>query len=112
MESLQRIDLHETSKAVAGSYANVPLNLVNDHIIRISIMTEPFYWHYHPNSDESFLCLEGVLVIDLEGESIELHPGQLFTIPRNVLHKTSPKGGRSVNLTFELEGMETVRNVL
>ncbi|MCF0042126.1 cupin domain-containing protein [Dyadobacter fanqingshengii] len=107
MQALQRIDLQQVSEAAAGNYTNLPLSLVNDHVIRISIMTEPFYWHYHPNSDESFLCIEGVLVIALESETIELHPGQLFTIPKNVLHKTSPKGPRSVNLTFELEGMET-----
>ncbi|MCE7068065.1 cupin domain-containing protein [Dyadobacter sp. CY326] len=109
MQALQRSDLHQISEAATGHYTNLPLGLVNDHVIRISIMTEPFYWHYHPNSDESFLCIEGILVIDLEDKSIELHPGQLFTIPKNVLHKTRPKEGRSVNLTFELEGIETVR---
>jgi len=110
MEALKRIDLYQISEASAGNYTNLPLNLVNDHVIRISIMMEPFYWHYHPNSDESFLCLEGILIIDLEGQSIELHPGHLFTIPKNVRHKTRPKGDRSVNLTFELEGMITIRD--
>ena len=43
MEALQRIDLHQVSKAAAGNYTNLPLNLVNDHVIRISVMTEPFY---------------------------------------------------------------------
>ena len=28
-------------------------------------MTEPFYWHYHPNSDETFLVIEGIVCIDL-----------------------------------------------
>lgn len=109
MEPLQSIDLYAIAKATERNYSNFPLNLVNDHVVRISVMTEPFYWHYHPNSDESFLCIEGVLIIDLEDKIIELNPGQLFTIPKNVVHKTRPKGERSVNLTFELETMETVR---
>ena len=92
------------------SYKNIPVSLINDHVVRLSIMTEPFYWHYHPNSDETFLVMEGVVCIDLEDRTVELAPGQLFTIPANVRHRTRPKGDRSVNLTFELEAMETIRS--
>ena len=91
------------------SYKNVPLTDVNDHVIRLSIMTEPFYWHRHPNSDETFLSVEGTLLIDLDNETIELSPGQLYTVPKNANHRTRPKGPRSVNLTFELKEIETVR---
>jgi mannose-6-phosphate isomerase-like protein (cupin superfamily) len=72
-------------------------------------MTEPFYWLYYPNFDETFLVMEGILCIDLEDHAFELTPGQLFTIPANVAHCTRPKHRRSVNLTFEREGIETVK---
>jgi mannose-6-phosphate isomerase-like protein (cupin superfamily) len=72
-------------------------------------MTEPFYWHYHPNSDETFLVLEGVLCIDLEDRTVELSPGQLITIPANTMHRTRPKHDRSVNVTFERENIQTVK---
>lgn len=92
-----------------NEYFNTVLSTVNDHVIRLGVMVEPFYWHVHPNSDEVFLTLEGILLIELENETIELLPGQLFTVQRNVRHRTSPKNGRSVNLTFEHQLMETVR---
>jgi hypothetical protein len=38
--------------ATSEAYKNFPVSLVNDHVIRVSVMTEDFYWHYHPNSDE------------------------------------------------------------
>jgi len=72
-------------------------------------MTEPFYWHLHPNSDESFLVIEGSLYIDLDNQTIELFPDQLFTIPKNTRHRTRPNGERSVNLTFERQDIETIR---
>jgi mannose-6-phosphate isomerase-like protein (cupin superfamily) len=72
-------------------------------------MTEPFYWHLHPNSDERFLVMEGSIYIDLEFTTIELFPGQLFTIPKNTNHRTRPNGHRSVNLTFESQNMETIK---
>jgi mannose-6-phosphate isomerase-like protein (cupin superfamily) len=98
-------------KEVSGysDYINFPLAGVNNHIVRVGVMTEPYFWHYHPNSDETFLVMEGIVIIDLEDKTIELHAGQLFTIPKNVKHRTRPKGDRSVNITFELGDMETVR---
>lgn len=90
------------------SYDNHPLTTTNDHVVRISTMTEPYHWHLHPDSDETFLVIEGVLAIDFESGSLELHPGQLLTIPRGVRHRTRPVGERSVNLTFEKAHSATV----
>ncbi|WP_229249102.1 cupin domain-containing protein [Dyadobacter sandarakinus] len=81
---------------------------MNDHVVRLSVMTESYHWHYHPNSDETFMTIEGTLLIDLETKTIELLPGQLFTIPKNVVHRTRPKGARSVNITMEHSQLKTV----
>jgi mannose-6-phosphate isomerase-like protein (cupin superfamily) len=105
----QPIDLNAYHQAIADHYANHVLTNVNDHVVRISIMTEDFYWHYHPNSDETFIVLEGTLLLDLESGTLELNPGQMFTVTANTHHRTRPKGSRSVNLTIELAAMETVR---
>jgi mannose-6-phosphate isomerase-like protein (cupin superfamily) len=89
-------------------YDNHPIAKINDHIVRIATMTEPYHWHFHPNSDEIFLAIEGRLCIEFESGSRQLDPGQLLTIPRGVRHRTRPVGARSVNLTFELAQSETV----
>jgi len=91
-----------------SGYDNHPLTQINDHVVRISTMTEPYHWHFHPNSDETFLVIEGRLAIDFESGSLELQPGQLLTIPSGVRHRTRPVGERSVNLTFEKAQSETV----
>ena len=107
--SLTIIDLKNESTAHTAEYANLPLCLVNDHVVRMSVMTEPFYWHLHPNSDEVFLVVEGGLYFDFETYTVELLVGQLFAIPKNVKHRTRPKGARSANLTFEYGALETVK---
>ncbi|MBV8898290.1 MAG: hypothetical protein JO051_17370 [Acidobacteriaceae bacterium] len=63
-------------EAASEGYDNHSIAKVNDHEIRISTMTEPYVWHFHPNSDESFLALEGGLFIDFEDSTVELLPGQ------------------------------------
>jgi mannose-6-phosphate isomerase-like protein (cupin superfamily) len=101
------VDMAEAA-TTSLEYDNRPVAEVNDHFVRISIMTQPFYWHYHPNSDETFLVLEGRLGVDFEHESLEIGPGQLLTVKRGIPHCTRPIGGRSVNLTFERADATTV----
>lgn len=91
----------------AEQYDNHALANVNDHVVRISVMTQPYYWHFHPNSDETFLVIEGGLVIEFEHGEIQLAPGQMATVSRGVPHRTRPLGRRSVNLTFEAANAET-----
>jgi len=98
----------ENESSTHSGYDNHVISTTNDHVIRISTMTEPYHWHFHPNSDETFLILEGRLAIEFESESLELHPGQLLTIPRGVRHRTRPVGARSVNLTFAMAESETI----
>ena len=98
----------EVQSSTHLSYDNHPITKTNDHVVRIATMTEPYHWHFHPNSDETFLVIEGRLLIEFERGSRELEPGQMLTIPRGVRHRTRPVGERSVNITFELAQSETV----
>src|SRR5262249_16694072 len=101
--SFEVIDLSFESGA-AKSYDNHSIAKVNDHEVRISTMTEAYHWHCHPDSDESFLALEGGLFIDFDDRTVELLPGHMITVNRGVRHRTRPIGERSVNLTFERAG--------
>ena len=101
--SFEVINLSSES-AKAESYDNHPIATVNDHEVRISTMTEAYHWHCHPDSDETFLALEGGLFIDFDDRTIELLPGHMITVNRGVRHRTRPLAERSVNLTFERTG--------
>src|ERR1700759_2973991 len=105
---LTRIDLKTMSDNIRFP-TNLPVTFVNDHVVRISVMTAPYFWHFHPNSDETFLVVEGSVFIDFETETLDRLPGQLFTIPKNVNHCTRPAGERSVNLTFEAQDLTTTK---
>lgn len=100
--------IHISSEsASAESYDNHSIAKVNDHEIRISTMTEAYPWHCHPDSDETFLSVEGGLVIDFDDRTVELLPGSMMTVNRGVRHRTRPMGARSVNLTFERRDART-----
>jgi mannose-6-phosphate isomerase-like protein (cupin superfamily) len=109
IEGVSVIDLMQKAKELSGNYENVVLSVINDHVIRISLMTEPYFWHVHPNSDEIFIGLEGTVILELEHQRIGLSAGQMFTVPKGVKHRTAPTGSRSVNLTMERADIATVR---
>lgn len=95
-------------RSMADDYHNSRVAQVNDHEIRMSVMRGPFRWHRHPDSDETFLAVDGGLVIEFEAGEVVLEPGQFLTVPRGLLHRTRPLSERSVNLTFERTGATTL----
>jgi mannose-6-phosphate isomerase-like protein (cupin superfamily) len=94
-QTTQMIDLMQRAKAMSGEYENVILSRFNDQVVRMSRMEKAYFWHFHPNSDEMFLGVEGVLILETENQRIELGPGQLFTVARGVRHRTLPGGSYS-----------------
>lgn len=43
-------------------------------------------WHCHDNEDELFLVLKGHLKIEMEENNIELNAGEMFVVPKGVMH--------------------------
>jgi uncharacterized cupin superfamily protein len=80
-------------------YGNHPIAEINDHVVRVSMMMEACPWHFHPNSDEIFLVLEGRLVVELENGVRELSVAQPLTVPRG--YSTGP-GTRGTGRKYHL----------
>jgi len=99
--ALAAVDLKREAFSIEQTYKNFVVLNVNNHCVRMAVMQGEFRWHQHPRSDECFLVLEGELEIDLaDGRTFRLKPGEAFTIPAGVVHRTRAKT-RAVNLCFE-----------
>lgn len=84
---LETIDIPTVVKQCTEKWFNQTLTQVNESVVRIGIVEGEFHWHKHDNDDEFFFVLEGKLLIDLEGRTIELSPNQGVTISRGILHR-------------------------
>src|SRR5438445_4818657 len=104
---LEKNEFGRTAAENTAPYFNTPINNVNDHVVRMSIMTSSYPWHLHPNSDETFIGVEGIIVIETPEGIFELTPGSSITIPQNMPHRTRPKGARCVSLTVEKADLTT-----
>ena len=108
MSNITEIDIRNKTDAIQTGYHNEALTAVNDHVIRVGVMTSGYPWHRHPNSDETFIVMEGTLVLETQDKVLNLEPGQMATVPADTVHRTRAAGARSVNLTVERKDTETV----
>lgn len=60
---------------------------MNDYQFKIARIEGDFIWHSHPETDETFLVLEGTIRIDFRDGSVTLNQGEMFVVPKGVEHK-------------------------
>ena len=60
---------------------------MNDYQFKLVKLHGDFIWHDHPDTDETFLVIDGHLRIDLRDRAIHLGPGEMCVIPKGVEHK-------------------------
>ncbi|MGN6730336.1 MAG: cupin domain-containing protein [Rhodanobacteraceae bacterium] len=106
--ALTLVDIRAEQAAVSESYRNQVLVNVNIDCMRLAVFEGEYRWHQHPDSDELFLVVAGTLQIDLAGGNrLELTEWQSVVIPAGTVHRTRAIG-RTVNLTCEKMGAQTV----
>src|SRR5882672_9170838 len=85
-EPLEIIDEKALADACEFTWYNQTLCKVNDSVVRLGVVQGEYHWHHHENDDEFFYVVDGQLLIDLEGRTVELSPRQGFVVPKEVIH--------------------------
>ena len=85
---LELIDFPTIVRECTDQWFNQTLTKVNDSVVRIGIVQGEYHWHKHDNDDEFFFVIQGQLLIDLEGKTIEVNPNQAVTVTKGVMHRT------------------------
>jgi mannose-6-phosphate isomerase-like protein (cupin superfamily) len=76
----------------------------NDNDIRLVRVEGPFVWHRHPETDDFFLVLDGVLDIELRERTVTLRPGELFVVPQGLEHRPVARHGEVRMIVIEPTG--------
>ncbi|HXU20849.1 MAG TPA: cupin domain-containing protein [Verrucomicrobiae bacterium] len=103
-KALEVIDEKALADACVFKWYNQTLCQVNGSVVRLGVVQGEYHWHKHDADDEFFYVVEGKLLIDLEGRTVELPPRQGFVVPKGILHRTrAPQ--RTVILMVENAGI-------
>jgi mannose-6-phosphate isomerase-like protein (cupin superfamily) len=60
---------------------------MNDYQFKIVKLRGDFVWHDHPETDETFIVLEGRLRIDFRDGAVNISAGEMFVVPKGLEHK-------------------------
>ena len=101
---LEVIDVPALAATVTHPWFNQTLCTVNDAVVRVGVIQGEYHWHKHDHDDEFFWVVEGELLVDLEGGTVALKPGQGYVVPKGVVHRTrAPE--RTIILMVENAGI-------
>lgn len=81
------IDLEQAFDRVTEHWSPKVVARVNDQYVKVAKLLGEFMWHKHDEEDELFLVVRGSLKVQLEGaREVFLTEGQLYVVPRGVMH--------------------------
>jgi len=83
------IDLVGKFEAFTDQWAPKVIAEMNDYQFKLVRIQGEFVWHDHPETDETFIVLEGRLRIEYPDGSVELGAGEMHVVPKGVRHKPS-----------------------
>src|SRR5262245_4796136 len=61
---------------------------MNDYQFKVVKVRGEFVWHQHEHTDETFIVLEGELVIAFRDGHVLLRAGEMYVVPKGVEHIT------------------------
>jgi mannose-6-phosphate isomerase-like protein (cupin superfamily) len=109
--TVEKINLSDKfGKLPAGDYAVRLVAKMNNYDFKIVKFKGDFIWHSHPETDETFIIMEGTLVMNFRDRKVEVHAGEVIVIPKRVEHKPSSENGYKA-LLIEPEGVSNTGDV-
>jgi mannose-6-phosphate isomerase-like protein (cupin superfamily) len=85
----QAINLKNKFALFHDQWAPKVIAEMNDYQFKIVKLQGDFIWHDHAHTDETFLVLDGTLRLDFRDGHVTLGPGEMFVVPKGVVHKPS-----------------------
>ncbi|MCG7374120.1 cupin domain-containing protein [Pseudomonas luteola] len=83
----QSINLLQKLSLISEQWSPRVVAEMNSYQFKVVRIQGDFIWHSHPETDETFLVLEGTLRIDFRDGSVTLKAGELYVVPKGVEHK-------------------------
>lgn len=109
--AVDKINLEEKfAKLPAGDYATGIITKMNNYEIKVVKFKGDFVWHSHSDTDETFIILDGAMVMNFRDRKVEVQRGEMIVIPKGVEHKPSSVNGYKA-LLIEPEGVPNTGGV-
>ena len=83
----QALNLKDKMKLVNELWSPRVIAEMNDYQFKLVRVEGDFVWHDHPDTDETFIVLDGSLRIDFRDGHVVVNAGEMFVVPAGVEHR-------------------------
>lgn len=95
------VNLKQKAQLIQKHWSPRVIAEVDDSYVKLAKVKGEFTWHDH-QEDEFFMVIEGQLTIQLKGEnsteSVCLKPGEIYVVPKGVMHNPISEQGCTLML--------------
>jgi len=92
------VDLADALATLDQPWQPLTVAVLNDYDVRVVKVLGEFTTHSHPDTDELFLVMSGVLTIRMSAGDVVVKPGQVYVVPKGVAHQPASLDGAEVVL--------------
>lgn len=87
--SYSAINFAEKFALFHDQWAQKVIAEMNDYQFKLARLEGEFIWHQHADTDETFIVLEGELVIEFRDGEVTIGAGEMYVVKKGVEHKPS-----------------------
>ena len=84
---LKAININDKLNKFSDLWSPKVIAEMNDYQFKLAKVKGEFVWHSHEETDETFIVLDGELLIEVRDKKIRLNKGELYIVPKGIEHK-------------------------
>ena len=84
---LKAININDKLNKFSDLWSPKVIAEMNDYQFKLAKVKGVFVWHSHEETDETFIVLDGELLIEFRDKKIRLNKGELYIVPKGIEHK-------------------------
>ena len=88
---MKSVNLSEKFDKFSDYWAPRVIAEMNDYYFKLVKVKGEFVWHTHDDTDETFIVLDGELIIEFRDKTITLKKSEMIVIPKSVEHKPAAR---------------------
>jgi len=84
---MEKVNIAQKLSLINEYYQPKIVGELNGQHVKLVKFQGEFIWHHHENEDELFYVVKGSFDMELRDQTITLHAGEFFVVPRGVEHR-------------------------
>ncbi len=84
---MEVINLSKKLNSFSDHWTPRVLGKLNGQHVKVAKLKGEFVMHHHEKEDELFLVIKGILQMELDHNTLTIHPGEFVIIPKGTNHK-------------------------